>query len=82
MEIFNSSCLQALKVIPQKIAYITETDKNWMTPKLKILINEKHQAFRNKDLEKFKHMKTKIKTEIINAKCEWTSTQSTDAGKF
>jgi hypothetical protein len=46
-------------------------DKSWMTPLTKMIINEKWQAYRTKNWEKFHHLKTKARKEIIKAKTMW-----------
>lgn len=57
--------------IPQKAVYMTSKDKGWMTPVTKLLINEKWQAYRQKNWSKYNHLKTKVQTEITKAKDNW-----------
>lgn len=68
-EILNS----CLDVIPHTTVQMSPSDKPWMTPVLKSLINKRWNAFRNKNFGLYNHLKTKIKLEILNAKNKWAS---------
>ena len=50
---------------------MSPNDKPWMTPKLKMLINSRYDAFRSKQFPKFIHLKEKVKKEIQKAKRAW-----------
>lgn len=68
------SCITSLvdSSIPQKTVTLTSKDRYWMTPLTKLLINEKWSAYRNKDWERFQHLKMKTNAEIKKAKHLWT----------
>ena len=61
----------ALKYIPAKFVILSRNDKPWITPKLKLLINKRFEAYRAKDWQTFQHLKTKVKNEIQSAKRIW-----------
>ena len=69
--IFYERINKALLQIPFEFMEMTITDKPWLTPKLKLLINKRYQAFHSKDWLLFHHFKTKIKKEIAKAKTAW-----------
>jgi hypothetical protein len=71
VNILQNACNNALKSIPFRKVFLNSCDKPWMTPKLKIMINDRWQAYRNRDFGKYTHYKNKIKSEIINAKKSW-----------
>ena len=72
---------KALALIPTDFVEMTSNDKPWLTPKLKLLINKRFNAYRSKDWPLFNHLKTKIKKEIINAKSAWLQkSSSTSSG--
>ena len=50
---------------------LSRKDKPWVTPKLKVMFNDKWDAWRNKNIDKFIHLKTKIKDEIAKCKNNW-----------
>jgi hypothetical protein len=58
--------------IPQKVVQITDRDKPWMTPITKLALNQKWEAFRQKNWELFSKMKIKANTEIEKAKRIWS----------
>ena len=57
--------------IPCHIVQMSHTDKPWMTPTLKLLINERWNAFRERNFSKYHHYKQKVKLEILKAKAIW-----------
>ena len=57
--------------IPQKLVSMKGTDKAWITPVTKVLINEKWSAYRSKNWARYNHLKNKVRTEIIKAKDIW-----------
>ena len=59
--------------IPKKTILMTSNDKCWMTPITKMLIDEKWNAFRTKDWQRFKVLKCKVATEIKKAKSIWAN---------
>jgi hypothetical protein len=46
------------------------------------LINDKWQAYRTKNFNKFSHLKLKIKKEILQAKCHWANSKKSDSKHF
>ena len=63
-QVFNSC-------IPKKHVIMSQRDKPWISPHIKILIHERWAAFRNRNWQLFNHLKVKIKAEIVNAKRRW-----------
>ena len=53
--------------IPQRYVKMTDHDKEWMTPITKLLINQKWEAYRRQEWEKYNHLKVKVKEEILKA---------------
>ena len=72
----------ALQMIPRHRVFSTSRDKPWMTHKLKLLINERWDAFRHSNLSKYIALKCKIKNEIILAKQQWVKKESSSSQKF
>ena len=64
------------KTIPVAHVTLFQSDKPWMTPLLKLLINERWKAYREKDFSKFRHYKMKCAKEIEKAKKIWAKKQS------
>ena len=54
--------------IPSREVMIYSTDKDWMTPLTKCLINDHWEAYRKKEWNLFNHLKEKVKIEILKAK--------------
>lgn len=69
--LFYSIFWSCAAVIPRHIVTFTKSDKLWMTPILKFLIQQRWSAFRRKDRPKFNHYKEKVKHEIAKAKRLW-----------
>ena len=67
------TCLQALLniCIPMKEVHMTDRDKQWLTPLIKMLINDRWQAYRMKNWAVYNHLKSKVKIEIAKAKRSW-----------
>ena len=70
---------QCLSVIPCNVVTFTPRDKEWMTPILKSLINNRWRAFREKNWSLYQHYKAKVKDEILKAKRMWCQKQSKTA---
>ena len=51
---------------------ITDRDKPWMTPITKLALNQKWEAYRQKNWKLFSTMKIKAKREIEKAKRIWS----------
>lgn len=58
--------------IPYDIVEMRVSDKPWVTPLLKHLINKRFEAFRCRNFALYKHLKSKIKIEIDKAKQLWS----------
>ena len=58
------------------------TDKPWMTPLFKQLINLKHEAFRKRQFALFVDYKMKLKHEIVNAKARWANNKKQSPRKI
>ena len=54
--------------IPQNQVIMTRRDKEWLTPITKSLINERWEAYRMKDWQKYNKLKVKVKTEVHKSK--------------
>jgi len=50
---------------------MSSEDKSWMTPLIKLMINERWRAFREKNWPVYVHLTTKVKESIITAKRLW-----------
>jgi exonuclease III len=59
--------------IPKHFVHMSDHDKEWMTPLTKLLIQERWNAFRSQDWDKFHHFKIKVKAEIAHAKLIWAN---------
>lgn len=70
---FYSMVNNALNEIPFTYVEMSKNEKPWMSPKLKLLINLRYEAYRMKQFQKFAHLKEKIKQEIKKAKGIWLS---------
>ena len=70
-QMFCDVIRDALSKIPFTFVPMTPTDKPWMTPLLKHLINCRFQAYRSGQFEKFNYFKFKVKREIVAAKKNW-----------
>ena len=67
-DIFNDAMLK----IPKRTVAISNTDKPWMTPVLKSMIEDRWTAFRQRNWTMYNHLKEKVKTEICKAKDQWS----------
>ena len=65
--------------IPQYTVSFTIRDKPWITPLLKLFIQRRWDAYRNRDFNAYHYWKSKVKKEIINAKRQWSERASTNA---
>ena len=59
--------------IPCRTVNMMQSDKNWITPLTKALIDDKWTAFRLKDWAKFNHLKAKVRQEVKKAKEIWAA---------
>ena len=58
----------ALTAIPKQEVFLTDSDVPWMTPFLKLLINERWKAYRSRRWTSYNLLKEKIKRAIASAK--------------
>lgn len=66
------NCVSA---IPCEFIRISKSDKPWITPVLKLLIQKRWLAFRTKNWQLYRHYKAKVQREITNAKRIWAERQ-------
>ena len=66
------------RCIPMRLVEMTESDKPWMTPLVKISIQNRWDAFRRRDFSAYNHWKAKTKKMIIDAKRAWSSKSRTN----
>ena len=69
---FYEIFFDALSMIPRREVVMTMQDKPWMTPLLKLMIEDKWVAYRTRNWPVFNHLKEKIKLEILKAKRNWS----------
>ena len=69
--ILQNCLLKAFGYIPSRNVIIYDSDKEWMTPLVKILINDRWNAYRDKNWPLYNHLKTKVKKHILLAKQSW-----------
>ena len=61
------------KTIPKQFVTMSSTDKEWITPLTKLLINERWLAYRQGDWKKYQHLSQKVKYEIGKCKTIWAN---------
>jgi len=69
---FYSAFYDAMSEIPQHTVTFSSRDKQWITPILKKLIQDRWSAYRAKNWPVYYHLKQKVKTEIQRAKRTWS----------
>ena len=62
----------ACECIPVSYVKLSASDKPWISPLVKDLINKRWSAFRRSDFTAYNHFKLKVRTEIQRAKGLWT----------
>jgi hypothetical protein len=70
-DLFYDLLRPALDRIPFTYIEITDKDKPWMTPLLKLLINRRYDAYRQGHYDKYNHFKNKVRVEVLKAKSAW-----------
>ena len=70
-EKFYETLIWPLSAIPCELVYFSTKDKPWVTPVLKLLINKRWDAFRQKKWALYKHFKAKVVVELKKAKLAW-----------
>ena len=68
---------EAITMIPCTQVIMTQNDKPWITPLIKLLINKRYEAFRNKDYIMYKYYKNKVKNLIEETKKNWLRSTKT-----
>ncbi len=68
--------------IPVRDVCTTRTDKDWITPRVKSVINDRWNAYRAKNWKLFRHLKEKAKREIIKAKKDWSAKLKSSSGSI
>ena len=76
-EQFYKVIQEALTIIPRTQVVMTQKDKPWITPLIKLLINKRYQAFRKKDYCMYNHYKDKVKHLIEETKNNWLKSTKT-----
>ncbi|MEL7309267.1 MAG: endonuclease/exonuclease/phosphatase family protein, partial [Pseudomonadota bacterium] len=74
-QVFYEHLDVAMSFVPSSYVMLSTSDKPWITPLLKHLINERWKAFRGKDWRLYQHYKDKVKREIKKAKTTWARRQ-------
>ena len=57
--------------IPSSEVVLTGNEKPWITPLLKLLINQRWEAYRSRNFPRYHQLKKKIKSELSKAKASW-----------
>jgi hypothetical protein len=78
-EKFYETLKWPLSAIPCEPVYFSTRDKPWITPVLKLLINKRWDAFRQKKWAMYKHYKAKVIVEVKKAKLAWRKKNSGSA---
>lgn len=68
---FYETLIWPLSAIPCEVVYFSAKDKPWVTPVLKLLINKRWDAFRQKNWALYMHYKAKVVVELKKAKLAW-----------
>ena len=71
-----------IEVIPRTTVHIYPSDKPWMKPWLKHLINQRWSAYRARDFQEYNRLNIVIKRAVINCKNAWYSESSTRCDKM
>jgi hypothetical protein len=66
---------ESCRPIPVEFITLSDQDKPWITPLLKLLINKRWDAYRCKDWSRYDHYKRKVKSELLKAKHIWANRQ-------
>ena len=60
-----------IATIPSSEVVFTGNEKPWITPLLKLLINQRWEAYRSRNFARYHQLKDKIKSELSKAKTSW-----------
>ena len=77
-ELFTEILKNAMSCIPYDSVPMSPKDKPWITPVIKILINKRYEAFRQKRYDLYQHYKRKVKEAIERSKHSWISSTATN----
>ena len=80
-DLFYKWFYEAMNKIPCSYVEMKSSDKPWLTPILKQLINLKHEAFRQKQMHLYRHYQKKVQLEIRVAKIRWVENQKESSKK-
>ena len=61
----------ALNLLPVNLIKRSTKDKPWMTATIKVLINKRYKAYRQKNWPLYYHFREKVKSAIMNSKASW-----------
>lgn len=67
----------AFSVIPNQTVTLSSVDKCWMSPKLKLFMVKRNEAFPNKNTAEYDTYKEKVKVELNTCKKRWVEKQIT-----
>ena len=59
--------------IPSAHVVMTSRDKPYITPTLKLLINQRWSAYRQRNFQQYRHLNVKIKEMLLKEKRKWAS---------
>ena len=82
VNLFYDILNNCISQIPTRIVVINSSDKPWITPWLKHLINLCWEAYRSRNFNTYNHLKNIIKPAIINAKRNWYNRSSNSVNKM
>lgn len=71
-ELFYNVLADAMNLIPHHMVEMNGKEKPWFTPKLKLMVNLRYDAYRNGNYQLYNHYAKKVKKEIEIAKKTWT----------
>jgi len=80
LNFYQNRLHKGMELIPKTIVRTNSTDKMWMTPLCKNLINKRWKAFRQNDFILYNHYKEKVQNEIKKAKAMWYSKCKNEKG--
>ena len=70
-DIFYAWINEAISKLPCSYVALHSSDKTWITPLIKHLLNCKYRAFYARDFSLYYHFKKKVKSEIAHARAQW-----------
>jgi len=73
LENIYATMYSTLDFIPCKTVSYSAKNKPWISDTIKVLINQRWSAYRNKNFTKYIHLKEKVRSLIDQAKSSWLS---------